>query len=120
MRTSLSHLRKSIVCAGRGIKFALSTQPNFFLMILIALVTVVAGLLIRLSLKEWVVVTFLIGLVLVLEILNTAIEQLLDFLEPRFSLSVGRVKDLLAGVVLIAAIVAAFLGLLIFVPKLLP
>jgi len=120
MHISLSRLKRSIIWAGRGIKLALSTQSNFFLMVLISLGTIITGLIVELSLEEWIIIIFLIGLVLSLEMFNTATERMLDFLEPRFSPSVGRIKDLLAGGVLIAAILAAFLGFLIFVPKLLP
>lgn len=120
MHISFSRWKRSVIWAGRGIKFAFSIQSNFFLMVLIALVVIAAGFIVRLSLEEWIIILLLIGFVLSLEMFNTAIERMLDFLEPHFSPPIGKIKDILAGGVLIASIIAAILGLLIFIPKLFP
>jgi len=60
-----------------------------------------------------------IGLVLVSESLNTAIEKMCDFVHPEFSDRIGRIKDIAAGGVTFAAITAVAIGLVIYLPKLL-
>lgn len=65
-------------------------------------------------------VIVLIGLVLSAEAVNSAIEALADVVSPNYHEGIKRTKDLAAGAVLILAICAAIIGLMIFVPKLLP
>ena len=57
------------------------------------------------------------GLVISLEMVNTAIEIVVDMVSPEYNLKAGHVKDIAAGAVLINAIVAFIVGLLIFLPK---
>ncbi|MCE2495955.1 MAG: diacylglycerol kinase family protein [Flavobacteriales bacterium] len=65
---------------------------------------------------EWIAVLLCIALVNGLEALNSALEKTLDLLHPDTHPAVGRAKDLAAGAVLVAAIVAAVVGLLVFGP----
>lgn len=65
---------------------------------------------------EWIAVLLCIALVNGLEALNSALERTLDLLHPDTHPAVGRAKDLAAGAVLVAAIVAAAVGIIIFGP----
>ncbi|MFC1618258.1 diacylglycerol kinase, partial [Patescibacteria group bacterium] len=56
-------------------------------------------------------------IVISLELFNTAVEQLIDFLKPEKNPVIGQVKDMVAGGVLVATIGAITIGLIIFVPK---
>ncbi len=103
--------------AFRGISFMVKTQHNFWIHLAIAVLVIIAGFLFCISLTEWALVIFAIGLVLSAETFNSAIEQLTDLTSPDFHPRAGRVKDLAAGAVLLTAIAAALIGLLIFVPK---
>lgn len=85
----------------------------------VALVVVIAGAMLQLSTNEWLVVWLCIGAVLVAELMNTAIEKLVDMVSPQYNQQAGLVKDVAAGAVLVCAIVTAVAGLIIFVPKLL-
>ena len=58
------------------------------------------------------------GLVISLEVLNTAIEKLVDVVSPGYAKEAGLVKDIAAGAVLVAAIAAVIAGGIIFIPKL--
>lgn len=66
---------------------------------------------------EWIMIVFAIGFVFAAEAFNTAIEIWVDKLQPDFDPKAGRAKDLAAAAVLIAAISAATVGLIIFIPK---
>ncbi len=86
--------------------------------VIIALLVIVAGLWLELSIAEWLFIVFAVGLVFSAELFNSAVEKLVDFISPGYDDRAGRIKDMAAGAVFIAAITAAVIGLLIFVPRL--
>lgn len=108
---------RSFRYAFRGISFMIKTQHNFWIHLVIAVLVIIAGFLFCISLPEWALIIFAIGLVLSAEAFNSAIEQLTDLTSPDINPQAGRVKDLAAGAVLLTAMAAALIGLLIFVPK---
>jgi diacylglycerol kinase len=77
----------------------------------------IAGFIFKLNLVEWGLVIFAIGLVLVSELMNTAIESFVDVISPEYSEKAGFIKDVAAGAVLIAAIISVIIGIIIFLPK---
>ncbi len=108
---------RSFRYAFRGILFMVKTQHNFWIHLVVVVLVIIAGFLFCISLTEWALVIFAIGLVLSAETFNSAIEQLTDLASPDFHPRAGRVKDLAAAAVLLTAMAAALIGLLIFVPK---
>ena len=109
---------KSFVYAFDGVRFFIRFEAQATIH-LIAIVTVLgAGYWFNISLTEWIAVVFAIGIVVAAEMLNTAIENLTDMVSPEFSLKAKVVKDLAAGAVLMASLVAAVVGLIVFLPKL--
>ena len=108
---------------GIGLKFALNgfrlgcTQRNFIIQLVIAGLVVVAGFLLPLTTAEWCMVLFCIAGVLSLELLNSAIELIVDQISPNYSAFAKNAKNMAAGAVLISAFVSAIIGLIIFVPK---
>jgi len=114
----LSGFLKGFVYAWQGIA-AGAAGRNFRVMLAAAVVVIVLGFFLNISLMEWCLVTLAMGLVLSLELINTAGEKLVDILSPDHDLRYGMVKDILAGAVLVAALVAAVVGALVFLPKLL-
>jgi len=67
---------------------------------------------------EWALISIVIAMVILSELLNTAIEKLADIVDPKHNELIGHVKDYSAGAVLISAIVSVIVGGLIFIPKL--
>lgn len=84
-----------------------------------AIVVLLMGRFFDVSPIEWCVLAFCIGIVFSTELLNTAIELLVDAWKPDHHPTAGKIKDVAAGSVLVAAIVAAVCGGIIFVPKIL-
>ena len=82
------------------------------------LIVTALGVYMGLSLVEWTVITIVIGGVLCAELFNTAIEYLCDRITTDQDAQIGRVKDVSAAAVLIAAITASLVGLWIFLPRL--
>jgi len=108
---------------GIGLKFAINgillgcSQRNFIVQLVISGLVAVAGFLFQLTTVEWCIVLLCIAGVLSLELLNSAIEQIVDLISPDYSLFAKQVKDMAAGAVLIGAVVSAIIGLIIFIPK---
>ncbi|MGD2087561.1 MAG: diacylglycerol kinase family protein [Candidatus Aminicenantes bacterium] len=108
---------KSFGNAFRGIFFAFKTQHNIWIHSLAIVVVVIAGFIFKLNLLEWGLVVFAIGLVLVSEMINTAIEWLVDLVSPEYQEKAGLIKDVAAGAVLIAVIISVIIGAIVFLPK---
>lgn len=111
-------ISKSLVYAWHGLDYVFKSQRNFRIQIIVALLVILAGLYFGLSRQEWIILLFLIALVLILEILNTVLETFIDVLKPKIHHYVQIIKDLMAAAVLLASLVAALIGLIIFLPHL--
>ncbi|WP_321331202.1 diacylglycerol kinase family protein [uncultured Bacteroides sp.] len=107
---------KSFSYAGTGIVGFLRAEHNAWVHCLAIVVVTAAGFCFHIAKNEWIAVIFCFGLVLAAEAFNTAIERLTDLVSPQQSPIAGNVKDIAAGAVLICAIVAAIIGLIIFIP----
>ncbi|MFW5852324.1 MAG: diacylglycerol kinase family protein [Bacteroidota bacterium] len=108
---------RSFSYAISGIRTALASEWNMRIHVFVTICVIIAGIVFSLSLIEWIAVVFAIGMVLSLELINTAIEYCADFVSPKKHETIKKVKDISAGAVLIGAITAAAIGVLIFVPK---
>jgi|BioPla2DNA2_1021312.scaffolds.fasta_scaffold00169_29 diacylglycerol kinase len=107
-------LRDSFKYAAQGLKAAFIGEKNFRIHCLAMVLVVLCGLLLRLPVVKWVVLFCVIGFVFVCELINTAGETLVDMITKEYSDEAKKVKDLLAGAVLISAAVAVAVGVLIF------
>ena len=119
MRTGARRYRgmQSFVDAGRGLVTVLRTEWNFRIHAVIALLVTIAGFVFRISEGEWLAVVLSAGLVFMAEVFNTAMEYLADAVHPEADQGVGMAKDAAAGGVLIAAVAAAVVGAIVFLPK---
>ena len=68
---------------------------------------------------EWLILMLVVGGILSLEVMNTAIEEMVNFVSPEFHPLAGRIKDLSAGAVLILSIASIVIGVVLFYPYLL-
>lgn len=109
---------KSFSYALQGMLQLVRTQPNARLHLLAAVLVCVAGIYFGLGRAEWLWVTVAIVLVWGAEAFNTALEQLADVLHPEQHPGIGRAKDMAAAAVLIAALGAAVIGMVVFMPHL--
>lgn len=114
---SIAARLKSFTYAFNGLRILFKEEPNAWIHLLATLAVVIAGVLFRISLMEWVAVVFAIGLVFSFEIINSSVEDLCDFVCTERHDQIKKVKDLAAAAVLVSAITAAAVGLLVFVPK---
>ncbi len=101
-----------------GLWYTLRTQRNMRVHLTIAGVVAVLGLWLNLPADQWAILALTSGLVLVSEMTNTVIEKLVDLVCPEYHPLAKIVKDMMAGAVVLAAIVAVIVGLLILGPPL--
>ncbi len=104
---------RSFVYAFNGLRLALA-QRNMRVHLACAVLALVSGLLLHISLTEWCLVAGSIGFVISAEVVNTAIEHFVDMVSPQRQEQAGKVKDLAAGAVLVAAVTALAIGGMIF------
>lgn len=104
---------KSFGHAYNGIKHVFKNEKNFRLHTIIAVIVLFAGFYVRCSLLEIALLVVVISLVLVTEMINSAIEYTWDKLEPNHHPIVGVIKDVMAGSVLVASVSAVVIGLII-------
>lgn len=109
---------RSFRYAGLGIAHAFRVTHNFWIHAAIATAVVALAAWLDLPRQDWAILILCIALVVAMEVINTAVEELVDLLHPAHSPAAGRIKDLTAGAVLLAAIGAAVAGLLILGPPL--
>lgn len=117
-QTGKNPLYKSFGYAFEGIFAGIRGERNMKIHCFAAVCVVVAGVLLHISVTEWCICLVLFGLILSLELVNTAIEAVVDLVTEDKKPLAKLAKDTAAGAVLIAAVMAAMAGLLIFVPKL--
>lgn len=108
---------KSFRYAFEGILHATKTERNFKFHLIAAAIVISSGFVTGLELVEWYVILILIGGMLALELLNSAIERTVNLITVKRLPLAKQAKDLAAGAVLVFAIISAIIGLFIFVPK---
>ena len=106
------------------VRFALQGWVSFFrreangqIQLFIAIMVIVAGFALRVSITEWMILLSCIGVVVSLEMLNSAIEKICNHVTPEIHPAIKVIKDVAAGAVLWASIIASIIGLLIFIPR---
>ena len=116
---NLKNLIKSFSHAWRGVKTLFKTEQSFRLQIFAAVLAVIFLGFLPVSFFEVVIILLLIVLVLVLEMINSIFERLVDTFKPRIHPVVGEIKDIMAAAVLLSSFFAAVIGVVIFLPHLL-
>jgi diacylglycerol kinase len=110
---------KSFGFAFNGLKILIKEEHNSRIHIFATFCVLIAGFFLKLSATEWIAVAFAIGFVIAMEIINSAIENIADFVSPEKHYIIKKIKDLAAAAVLISAITAIIIGLIVFLPKIL-
>jgi len=104
--------------AFQGMFSALKTERNLKIHVTIMMLVIIAGIVLKISKIEWIICIILFGLVIGGEMLNSAIETVVDIAMPDINSKAKFAKDAAAGAVLVFAIASAIIGFMIFGPKL--
>ncbi len=110
----LRRLFKSFKHALHGIVVVFRSEQNFRIQVAAALVVFFFALWFRVRYEEWIILLFLTGAVLILELVNSILERIVDTFKPRIHPVVKDVKDIMAAAVLIASLIALTVGVIIF------
>lgn len=108
---------KSVGYAFKGAYLLITTEASLKIQFTIAVLITLLGLYVELSATEWCIQILVIALVMAVEGVNTAIEEIADFIHPEHHPEIGLIKDLAAGAVFIVAIAAVIIGCIIYIPK---
>lgn len=114
---SISKRLKSFVYAFNGLIILFKEEHNARIHLIATILVITAAVLLKLNLYEWIAVTFAIGFVISVEIINTVIENMADFVSPTKNDKIKKIKDLSAAAVLISSMTALTIGLIVFIPK---
>jgi len=110
---------KSVGFAFKGMLILIRTEASIKVQFSIAILVTIAGFYFEISKTEWIAQLAMIGLVMSVEGMNTAIECVADFIHPEYHKKIGLIKDIAAGAVFIASITAMIIAGIIYIPKIL-
>ena len=106
--------RKSFLFAIQGFRTAVATERNIKVMLAVGACAVVVGIFCGLDLLSWAVILLCCGVVITAELLNTAVETVVDLVSPEFHPLAGRAKDIAAAAVWVLSVLVAVVGVLVF------
>lgn len=118
-KNSLKYQLTTFRFAWQGLRYFFETELKASIHLIAAILVIGLGLGLKISATEWMMIAFAIGIVIISEIANTAIELLVDLITREQNRVAGIIKDLAASAVLVASITALVIGLFVFLPKLL-
>lgn len=108
----MSAFFKSFSYAFKGLVFSLK-QRNMKVIFTCAILTVLAALFLKVNSNDWCILLICIGVVISLEMMNSAIEGVVDLISPEQNEKAGRIKDMAAGAVLVTAFISLIIGVII-------
>lgn len=108
---------RSFKFAFRGLRSLLIFEHNSRIHLSAAIIVVVLGFILRISIAEWALLTLTIGLVFVSELINSSLEEISDVVKPGWNEKIMRAKDYAAAAVLITAVISVIIGGIIFIPR---
>lgn len=112
-------IRKAFHYARHGLRSAFDTERNIKIIMVISVLVIIASFIIGLDLIEWAIVLFCCGAVVAAELLNTAVETVVDLVSPEFHPLAGKAKDIAAAAVWIISLCSVAVGLCVYINALL-
>ena len=119
MRAKTKKLINSFKYAISGIISSFKTERNMKIHVLIMILVIIAGIVLKVSTLDWIILVIMFALVISAELFNTVIETVVDMITMEKNEKAKIAKDIAAGAVLVLAIGSVIVGLIIFIPKIL-
>lgn len=110
---------RSLNHAIEGLLVGFKEQPNLRIHFILGTLASLLGVIFQISASEWLILVVVIGIVIAVELTNTAVESVVNLHTREFHPEAKKAKDICAGAVLVSAIMAVIVGLIIFLPRLL-
>ncbi len=114
--TKIKRLIKSFSYAFKGLFKVFHEEQNLQIQSAIAIIIIIISFYFKVTNIEWCFIILSIVLVILMEIINSAVERIADVLKPRIHTYVKEMKDIMAAAVMLASITAIIIGLIIFIP----
>jgi undecaprenol kinase len=109
-------LLRSFGYALKGLVKVFREEQNLRIQSIASALVIILGIYFKINLTDWALLFLVIGLVLITEITNSAVERITDVLKPRINSYVKEIKDIMAAAVLLSSLAALIAGLFIFLP----
>lgn len=107
------NLGKSFLCAIRGIIWGVSYDRNTLIHVAAGILTIALSVILEISRLDFIIILFTCFLAMTMELLNNGIERLTDALCEGYNCQIGKIKDLMSGIVLVTDIFAVSIGMLV-------
>ena len=108
---------RSMTFALKGMWLLITTEDSIKAQLFFGFIATCLGFYFNISMTEWMIQFIVIGMVLVAEALNTAVEKIADFIHPDFHVKIGFIKDIAAGAPAFAAFTSLIIAGIIYLPK---
>lgn len=105
---------RSFAYAFNGIRASFADQLNLKVHLMVAVLVIAVGFCFKISRNDWCIIILTIALVIALEMMNSAVESLVDLVTTERKPLAGKVKDIAAGAVLFASVMSVIIGVIIF------
>ena len=116
-KKSLKRFIKSFTYAFEGIKYSFYHEQNIIVMLFLGIIPIVVGFIFKIGYMEKLTIILLIAIILPLELINTAIEAVVDLHDGDKKSKYGKVaKDSASAALLVASLFALVIGIIIFMP----
>jgi undecaprenol kinase len=115
---NFSRLLKSFTYAFRGLAKVFREEQNLQIQISAGFVVFLIGVWVDLSRMEWVALFMVSMIVLLMEVVNSAVERITDLFKPRINTYVKEIKDIMAAAVMLSSIGAVVVGIIVLGPYL--
>ena len=113
----IKRITNSFKYAFNGFIDTYRTEQSVWIYIPVSLLVILMGFYFKISTMEWLVIVLVLGIILSLELVNTALEAVVDLATDKYHPLAKKAKDTVAAAVLVFAITAVIIGLIIFIPK---
>ncbi len=117
-RRGIRRFGNSFKYAMDGLRYAFKYEQNMTVHIMSTLAVIFLGIFLHISTMEWLISFLIVGLVIATELINTSVEALVDLASPEINPLAKVAKDTAAAAVMVFGIVAIFIAMIIFLPKL--
>ena len=101
-----------------GILYAIKSQRNVKIQLVIAIIVIISGIIIKFTITEWIAIIIVTMLVIITEVINTAIEETVNLCTKEYHPIAKIAKDTSAGAVVLAALTAVIVAILILIGRL--
>lgn len=108
---------KKFLYALFGFKIALKEEKSLVIHLIFSVLTIIISGVLKLNVIEWAIIIMLIGFVICLELINTAIENMIDMISFKYNFNAKKIKDIAAAATLVLAITSVVVGMIIFISR---